>query len=572
MTKQLALTFVVASIVASAALDAQDIPVKEHTLKNGMRVLLVERHDEPTIACSWVAKVGAVNERPGITGLAHLFEHMMFKGTTTIGTKDGRRDVELNTAQDRVQTEIRKEMSILREKQRRGEIKDMQDPAVRTPRLQSLLNEYDKLVEEQKALIVKDEIWALYEAAGSTGLNASTSNDRTNYIVSIPSNKLELWAWLESDRLLNPVFREFYSERSVILEERKQTLESQPTGRIGEHYNAMNWMATPYTWSIVGWPSDITYVSREDAQEFFSRYYAPNNITAILVGDFKTDEAIKLVERYFERIPANPRGVPDLYTEEPERVAQKRMYAETVTNPSIQISFNSVASVHKDSPALSVLSSILSGGGLSSRLSKSLVLEQGAALNASASSRGMKYGGSFSLSASPAPGKTPEEMEPLIYAEIEKIIKDGPTDAELDRVKNAQQMSSYMIMDSNVSIRSALESAETTGTYKDYFQRLPNILAVTKEDVQRVAREYLVKDKANVLITTRSTTPAAPGGRGRANQTQEAVSASQNNDSTATVRLEKNGLQYDAVFIGIDEQKIKSSLEERILKSYLEAK
>ncbi|MCL1893120.1 MAG: insulinase family protein [Holophagaceae bacterium] len=533
MIKTSLITFVVASIVGFAPLDAQNIPVREHTLKNGMRVLLVERHDEPTIACSWVARVGAVNERPGITGLAHLFEHMMFKGTMTIGTKDGKRDVEINVAQDRVQAEIRKEMSILRDKQRRGEIKNMQDPSVRSPKLQALLNEYDKLVEEQKALMVKDEIWNLYEEAGSTGLNASTSNDRTNYIVSIPSNKLELWAWLESDRLANPVFREFYSERSVILEERKQTLESNVSGRIGEHFNAMNWMATPYTWSVVGWPSDITYVSREDAQEFFARYYAPNNITAILVGDFKTDEAIKLMERYFEHIPANPKGVPDVYTEEPERVAQKRMYAETVANPNIQISFNTVASVHKDSPALSMLSSILSGGGggggrgggggggMSGRLSKSMVLEQRAALSASASSRGMKYGGSFTLSASPTPGKTPEDMEPLLYAEIQKIIKDGVTEAELERVKNAQRMASYMIMDSNVGIRSALEAAESAGTYHDYLASLSKILAVTKEDVQRVAREYLVKDKANVLVTTRATTPATQGRRGGASQNQE---------------------------------------------------
>ena len=527
MVRSSVLTLLVASVVGICPLESQSIPVREHTLKNGMRVLLVERHDEPTIACSWVARVGAVNERPGITGLAHLFEHMMFKGTMTVGTKDGRRDVELNSAQDRVQAEIRKEMSILREKQRRGEITNMQDPAVRTPRLQTLLNEFDKLVEEQKTLIVKDEIWNLYEAAGSTGLNASTSNDRTNYIVSIPANKLELWAWLESDRLLNPVFREFYSERSVILEERKQTLESNPSRRTGEHFNAMNWMATPYTWSVIGWPTDITYVSREDAQEFFARYYAPNNITAILVGSFKTDEAIKLIERYFERIPANPKGVPDVYTEEPDRLAQKRMYAETEMNPSIQINFRTVASVHKDSAALAVLSSILSGGGgfggggLSGRLSKSLVLEQRVALNASASSSGMKYGGSFLLSATPAPGKTPEEMEPLLYAEIQKIIFDGPTDAELDRVKNAQQMASYTLMDSNVSIRSALESAESSGTYHDYLQRLPRIMAVTKEDVQRVAREYLIKEKANVLVNTRIATPATPGGRGRANSAQE---------------------------------------------------
>jgi predicted Zn-dependent peptidase len=518
MIKPSILTFVVASIVGYAPLDAQALPIKEHTLKNGMRVLLVERHDEPTIACSWMVKVGSVNERPGITGLAHLHEHMMFKGTTTIGTKDGRRDVEINAAQDRVQAEIRKERAVLREKQRRGEIKDIQDPSVRTPKLQSLYDEFDKLVEEQKKLMVKDEIWIIYEAAGQTGLNASTGNDMTQYIVSVPSNRLELWAWMESDRLLNPVFREFYSERSVIMEERKQTLESNPARRLDEVFTAMNWMAFPYTWSVIGWPSDINYMTREDANQFFSTYYVPQNITAVLVGDFKTNEAIALIEKYFERIPASTKSMPEIITEEPARIAQKRMYAESPGQPSIQIDFRTVAGVHKDAPALGVLASILTGAR--GRLGKSMVLEQKVALSASAGSRGMKYGGSFVLSASPAPGKTPEDMEPLIYAEVQKVIQDGVTDAELERVKGAAQMASLLMWESNVAIRSALTSAESSGTYHDFLERVPKVMAVTKEDVQRVAKEYLVKEKANVLVTTRPASPAT-GGRGRANQSQE---------------------------------------------------
>jgi len=525
MIKPLALSFVVASIVGFSSADAQTLPVKEHVLKNGMKVLLVERHDEPTIACSWVAKVGSVNERPGITGLAHIFEHMMFKGTKTIGTRDGKRDIELNAAQDRVQAEIRKERAILREKLRRGEIADIQDPNVRTPRFQDLLKEFDKLVEEQRSLIVKDEIWNIYNSAGATGINASTGNDRTNYIVIVPSNKLELWAWLESDRIMNPVFREFYSERSVILEERKQTLESRGggSGRVNEHFNAMNWVAFPYSWEVIGWPSDISYVTREDANQFFATYYAPNNITAILVGDFKTNDAIALMEKYFERIPSNPNGVPEIYTEEPTRVGQKRMYAVTETQPSIQINFNAVSAVHKDAPALTMLASILSGSGRSNssgRLSKSLVLGQGTALSASANFRGMKYGGAFTLSASPMPGKTPEEMEPLLYAEVQKIIEDGVTDAELQRVKISRENAMLMMQESNVGIRSALEAAEGSGTYHDFLESIPKFKAVTKEDVQRVAKEYIVKDRANVLVTTQAA--AAAGSRSRSNPSMEA--------------------------------------------------
>ncbi|MDR1841969.1 MAG: insulinase family protein [Holophagales bacterium] len=517
MIRSLLLNFVVASILGFSPLDAQSLPVREHTLKNGMKVLLVERHDEPTIACGWVAKVGSVNERPGITGLAHIFEHMMFKGTKSIGTKDAARDMEINDMQDKIQAEIRAEMSLLREKQRRGEIKNMMDPSVRTPRLQELLDEFDKLVKEQRELIVKDELWKIYQTAGATNLNASTSSDRTFYIIQIPSNKLELWALMESDRLINPVFREFYSERSVILEERRQTLESRPDGLIDEAFDAMVWMASPYQWEVIGWPSDITHMTRESANEFFATYYAPNNITAILVGDFKSDAAIALMEKYFERIPANPKGVPEITTEEPRQPAQQRMIAKAETQPNINITFKTVPSVHKDAPALTALASILTGaptsrfaGGAarpSGRLGKALVLEQKLATLTATYAYGRKYEGTFIVYATPVPDQSPDALEPVIFGEIQKIARDGVTDQELTRAKNAALMVFYMQQENNQGLRNTLAAAEAAGTYKDFLE-IPNKLqAVTKEDVQRVAQEYLVEERSNVLLTTR---PGAP--------------------------------------------------------------
>lgn len=505
-----------AAVVVAAPLAAQLPPVKEHTLSNGMRVLLVERRDDPTIACGWMARVGSVNERPGITGLAHLFEHMMFKGTKTIGTRNAKRDVELNEAQDRVQAQIREEMDQLRDRQRRGEIANFQDPAVRTPRLQELLDQFDALVKEQRSLVVKDEIWTIYAGAGGTGMNASTSQDLTQYIVTIPSNKLELWAWLESDRLANPVFREFYSERNVILEERKQTLESRPGGLVSEAFNAMTWMAHPYHWQVIGWPSDISQVTREDANAFFATYYAPNNITAILVGDFKADQVLPVLERYFGRIPANPRGVPPVITQEPTQPAEQRMIASVETSPSVEVVFKTVAGLHKDAPALQVLASVLSGSGggmmmrgtggsgrASGRLGRGLVLEQKAALSASAFSRGQKYAGTFVLRATPAPGKRPEDVEPLLYAEMAKIAQEGITEAELERAKNAYQMTQYARMDNNVAIRSALTAAESSGSWRDLEQAPKRMLAVTREDVQRVVRQYFTQENRSVLITLR---------------------------------------------------------------------
>ena len=525
--------FALTALVAAAPLSAQALPVKEATLANGLRVLLVERHDEPTIACGWLAKVGSAQERPGITGLAHLLEHMMFKGTKTIGTRDAARDAELNALQDRLQARIREEMDLLWERQRRGEIADMMDPKVRTPRLQGLLQEFEALVKEQRGLIVKDEIWQIYQAAGSTGLNASTGQDRTFYIVSIPANKLELWTLLESDRLLNPVFREFYSERNVILEERRQTLESRPDGTIGEAFNAMTWMASPYHWQVIGWPSDIAQVTREQAADFYATYYAPNNLTAILVGDFDTSRALALMEAYFGRIPANPRGVPRVITQEPVQPAEQRMIAQAETSPSLQVVFKAVPSVHKDAAPFRVLAAVLNGtstgggprgggpsGRASGRLARSLVLDKKVATQASAFFRGQKLDGLLTLRAMPAPGTAPEALEPLLDAELDRIAREGITDQELARVKNAAQVAFYLQQESNAGLRGALAEAEASGSYRDFLEGPDRINAVTPEDVKRVAREYLQKERRSVLITTRK--GASPEGRRpRAGKSQE---------------------------------------------------
>ncbi len=488
----------VAALVAAAPLLAQTVPVKEHTLSNGMRLLMVERHDQPSIACGWMARVGSANERPGITGLAHLLEHMMFKGTTTIGTKDAKRDAELNALQDRVQAEIRKELDILREKQRRGEIADMNDPKVRSPRHQKLLEEFEALVKEQRSLIVKDELDKIYKQAGATGLNANTSNDRTFYHITVPANKLELWAWLESDRIKNAVFREFYSERDVVLEERRQTSEATPTGKFMEAFFAMTWMAHPYHWPVIGWASDISQVTREQANEFFATYYAPNNITAILVGDFKAEEAIPMMERYFGRIPANPKGVPPVITQEPKQPAEQRMVAEAETTPMVIASYKAVPSVHKDAPALEVLAAILNGQ--SGRLNKELVLKQKVATGGQAFNRSQKYGGTLWLIGVPTPDRKPEDIEPLLYAEIEKIQKDGITDHELQKAKNQMQAEAYRRLENNMGLVYALAEAECAGTYKDFLEEPKALQAVTKEDVQRVARQYLTKENRSVLI------------------------------------------------------------------------
>jgi predicted Zn-dependent peptidase len=499
--KNLVVRLATGGLCALQCLWGQGVPVQERTLPNGMRVLLVERHAQPSIACGWVTRAGSADERPGITGIAHLFEHMMFKGTRTIGTRDAARDAQLNREQDQVMVIVREEQDLLRERLRRGEIQDIQDPKARTPRLQEALNRLNALIQEQRKLIVKDELDKVYTQAGATGMNANTTSDRTFFHIDVPANKLELWAWLEADRLRNAVFREFYSERDVVLEERRMRVDATPTGRAEESFNAMIWQAHPYSWPVIGWPSDITTVTRDQADLFFKTYYAPNNITLVLVGDFKTDEAYRTVERYFAGIPANPVPPPKVTTLEPPQGGEQRMVTEADAEPFVTIAHKTVPSVHKDAAPLRVLAAILEGA--SGRLNRNLVLAKGVAVDTGAASRGMKFGGLFYLEAVPAPGHTPEEAETLLLAELRAIQEKGVSEHELQKIKNQIAAGVYARLENNDALRDQLAEAEAAGSYKDFMDDPDRLQAVTREDVQRVALAYFAPSNRSTLVVHR---------------------------------------------------------------------
>ena len=274
----------------SAAL-GQEVTVIEHELENGLKLLLVPRPGDPNVAAGWIARVGSVYERPGITGVAHLFEHMMFKGTRTIGTRDIEADLEIIAQLDAVRRELEVEEANLLAAHRLGQLDNPQDPAVRSARHVELLERFRELIAQQSELVVKEDFSRVYSSQGASGMNATTSYDFTLYFVNVPANKLELWFWMESDRLLNPVFREFYAERDVVHEERRLRTDSTPIGKYREQFDAMFWQSSPYSWPVIGWPSDLEGMTREEAMAFFDIYYAPNNIAAALVGDFDVDRA-----------------------------------------------------------------------------------------------------------------------------------------------------------------------------------------------------------------------------------------------------------------------------------------
>lgn len=477
---------------------AQHVPVREFVLDNGMKLLLVQRKGAPNISAGWLAKAGSVNERPGITGISHLFEHLMFKGSHTIGSKNIEEDLKINLDLDRVKAELRLQEHALAQKLRVGEIADTGDPNARTPRHRELLAEFDRLNARQKDLLVKAEFDRIYTSAGAAGMNAGTSVDYTIYFISVPSNKLELWFWMESDRLSNPVFREFYAERDVVHEERRMRTDSTPTGRYLEQFQAMFWKSSPYGWPVVGWPSDIDAITREDAVSYYGAYYAPNNLAACLVGDFDSSEAIALAKKYFGRLKRGERPPEPVRTIEEPQYAEQRMIAYAETNPEVRIRFHTVADGHRDEPAFLVLSGLLNDR--TGRLHRSLVLEQQVANSALSTHSGNKYEGYFELRGTAKPGKTPEQVEQALYKEIEKLQNETVPARELQKVKNQLAASDFRRLESSFSLMRQVLMAEAGRGWQTINSDQPRMQAVTVGDLQRVAKKYFPPQGRNVLV------------------------------------------------------------------------
>ena len=489
-------------------LGAQQVAVKEHQLSNGMKVLLLERNDAPSISGGWVARVGSVDERPGITGMAHLFEHMMFKGTPTIGTKDYEKDIEIIAAQEKVRDAMRSEERRMREMWRRGEITDLQDPDQKTAEWKQLNEEFKKLVEDHRKVIVKNEFDRIYTANGGSGMNAYTSYDHTAYFITVPANKLELFMWMESERLLRPVLREFYAERDVVFEERRMRTESTPLGKFFESFNSLFWESHPYSWPIIGWPSDITAISKKQADAFYGTYYMPQNLTLVLVGNFKSKPALALAEKYFGRLKKGEGLPPDVVTLEQPQKAEKRFYAEAETNPNVDIYWHTPAFGHQDTYPLSVLAQVLSTR--TGRLHKELVLGKKLATDTWAWQGARKYAGEFNMGAEITEGNTPEIAEQEIYRLIEQIKTEPVPAKELQKVKNNFAAAEYRRLSSNHPILMQIMRSEGLGNWREINEAGPKIQAVTPADLQRVAQKYFTKENRAVAVYTRK--PGTGGG------------------------------------------------------------
>ncbi len=469
-------------------------PVEEVTLANGMRFLLLPRPGMSTIAAGWVAKVGAVNEHPGITGLTHFLEHMLFKGTETIGARDLRRERALLDEQEKVAAELRR---LLRSGEAAGS-------AAASGELERKLA---RLAEEQRALVSLGEFGRTYAQAGAKGLNALTIQDMTLYFVTLPADKLELWFWLESDRLLHPVLRDFYSERAVVAEERRQRIESTPTGPYDEQLKALFWQDHPYSWPTLGRPADLEMLGRADAESYFETFYGPGNLTAALVGNFDPAEVRALAELYFGRLPPRP-APPAVSAPAPPREAERRLRVQCDCRGQIQVLYPSVPFAHPDTAALEVLTGVLNGR--TGRLYKSLVEGQRLAISAAALQSAMRWAGTFSLAAEAAEGVTLEALLSAWDAELARLVSEPIAERELTKVKNQIAADAFRQAKDPAALMMRLLMSDGFGDWQRWRSGPARASAVTAADVQRVAAEYLLPARRTVGLYERR--PAAGKG------------------------------------------------------------
>ncbi len=492
----------------AAAETAAQVPVETFELANGMKFLTVERPESPVVHAIWVAHVGSAHERPGATGISHFIEHLLFKGSHTIGTSDVEAELRIIREQEEIQRRIRADDRRQRHRFRRGEIDDPFADRHRTPERIALGKQFQALVEKQRELIVQSEYRNIYTAAGAPRVGASTGMDSTIYTATVPANKLELWFWMESDRVLHPMFREFYTELDVVREERREVVEATSKARLGELLNAMFWQSHPYSWPIVGWPSDLESISRAQVEEHFATYYVPNNLTAILVGRFDPEQVRTLAERYFGRLPRGQEP-PDVVTLEIDQQAEKRMVGECDCQPGIDIRYHAVPFGHRDAAALVVLESLLLGP--KGRAHQALVLEQRIASRIEGGLVPRKWAGAFHVEADPRGGTTPAELEQAWYRELRRFQQEPITADELRRVKTRAIANSYRDLRRPRVIALRLAYYQGMGDWTHLNRGAEKILAVEVEDVRRVAASYFSPNNRTVGWFHRKAAAVADG-------------------------------------------------------------
>lgn len=474
---------------ADAAGQDVQLDVREFTLDNGMHFLVVPRPGAPTVSFVTHIPVGSVNEALGHTGIVHFLEHLLFKGTTTVGTVDSEEEVALFARMDAAHDTLLLARALL--------------PSPDSAEILRLEERIRILEDSARVLVVPGEFDRIYSRAGARSMNATTSYEATEYFIELPANRAELWFAMEADRMRNPVFREFYAERRVIEEERRQVLDTSPGGALWEAHMGAAFRVHPYGVAPIGHMADIETLTRSQVEEYYRRHYGPDNTTAVLVGSIDPDSARVWAEAYFG--PMEPRGPPPpVLAREPEQRGERRVEVLWDAEPRLVMGWKIPSAHHDDAPALAILSSLLVAGR-DSRLYRRLVRDEQIATAVTAGATpGGRFPGLFTIQATPRAPHTPEEVEAVIYEELERLRTSPPTEVEMERLRRRLEASGVRRLTSDLGLALQLAASHSFhGDWRALFQSQVRLTQVTADDVLRVLDEYFHSRTRTVGILRR---------------------------------------------------------------------
>jgi predicted Zn-dependent peptidase len=494
-----ALVLLVVALAAAQDVKSFEKRIAVKTLPNGLTLMICEREEAPVFSFFTLVDTGSAQDPMGATGLAHMFEHMAFKGTDRIGTTDYAAE---KPALEKVEVAYAAYIAERDKSVGRDEAK-----------LKQLEKEWKDAIADADKYVKGNEFGKLVEQNGGEDMNANTNYDETAYHYSLPENRLELWAYLESERFLHPVLREFYKERNVVIEERRLRTDSNPIGRLLEQFTAAAFAAHPYHRPTVGWMADLNSFSATDAQKFFDKYYVPSNMVVAVAGDVKASQAMSILEKYFSRLPARPR--PDeATTTEPPQNSERKVVLREKTQPLYLEGYHRPDYRSKDDAVFDAITDLMSEGR-TSRLYRALVRDKKIASFSAGFSGlpGIKYPHLFAFYAFPLPGHSTQEVADAIHAEIDRLKKEDITDDELKMIKTRTKASLIRGLADNEGLATQLATYQTRyGDWRELFRSVDRIDQVTKADIRRVANEIFVDTNRTVGVIETAGGGGSPGG------------------------------------------------------------
>ena len=499
--KSLALLLLLSALAAAQDLASFEKRVTVKKLANGLTVILCERPEAPVFSFYTNVDAGSAQDPQGETGLAHMFEHMAFKGTDQIGTTNYPAE---KVALAKVETAYA------------AYIHERDKPFGRDDkRVEALRQAWQDDIKAAQKYVIPEQFTEILERNGGEDINASTNDDETNYFYSLPANRLELWAYLESERFLHPVMREFYKERDVVTEERRMRTDSNPIGRLIEQFITAAFQASEYHRPTVGWMSDLNTFSATDAIHFFHRYYIPSNMVIAVVGDVKPEQAEPLIEKYFGRIPSGPK--PDeRITTEPAQNSERRVVLYENAQPLYLEGYHRPSFHSPDDAVYDAIADLMSDGR-TSRLYRALVRDKKIASYSAGFTGfpGTKYPHLFAFYAFMLPGHKPEEAEAAIHEELERLKSQDISDDELKMIKTRAKASLIRGLDDNQGLAFHLGLYQARyGDWRELFRQVDRIDKVSKADIRRVAQETFIPTNRIVgIIETAAPTAANKGGQ-----------------------------------------------------------